>query len=141
MAGQTLQISPLIRLPFDTVLMIVPDFMTKAEVFALQQNALPGAVDYEQPRRQVRNPDGSFTQFNEHFKEAWLCDDYDHRDSRRVAPPRVHNGQRLRGWTRDLLARASDVAMAPFNGLMCRWEPSGVHLKDGPHTYSTHCGW
>merc|ERR1712083_1293672 len=42
---------------------------------------------------------------------------------------------------RDLLKRASEAAMAPFNGVMCRWEPRGIHLKDGPHTYSTHRGW
>ncbi|CAK9060668.1 unnamed protein product [Durusdinium trenchii] len=24
---------------------------------------------------------------------------------------------------------------------MCRWEPPGMHVKDGPHTYATHCGW
>eukprot|EP00747_Dinoflagellata_sp_TGD_P219050 gnl/TRDRNA2_/TRDRNA2_91217_c0_seq2.p1 gnl/TRDRNA2_/TRDRNA2_91217_c0~~gnl/TRDRNA2_/TRDRNA2_91217_c0_seq2.p1 ORF type:complete len:415 (-),score=50.74 gnl/TRDRNA2_/TRDRNA2_91217_c0_seq2:350-1594(-) len=130
-----------IRLPWDTLLLMVPDFMTKSEVYALQQASLPGAVDYEQPRRQVRNPDGGFTQFNEHHKEAWLCDDYDYRDSRRVAAPRVHGGQPLKPWARELLQRAAAVALAPFNGAMCRWEPPGVHLKDGPHTYATHSGW
>lgn len=44
-------------------------------------------------------------------------------------------------WTRALLSRISRVALAPMNGLMCRWEPPGPHLKDGPHTYATHAGW
>jgi len=130
-----------IQLPFDTVLLVLPGFLNKAEVHELQQAALPGAINYSQPRRQVRNPDGSFTQFNEHHKEAWLCDDYDYRDTRRVAPPRAHTGQPLLPWTRQLLDRAGSLAKAPFNGMMCRWESPGVHLKDGPHTYSTHCGW
>merc|ERR1712224_839380 len=123
------------------MMFVISNFLTKNEVFRLQQNALPGALDYEQPRRQVRNPDGSFTQFNEHHKEAWLCDGYDYRDSRRVVPPRVHPGQCLRPWARDLLARASEASMTTFNGMMCRWESRGVHLKDGPHSYSTHHGW
>ncbi|CAL1140880.1 unnamed protein product [Cladocopium goreaui] len=41
----------------------------------------------------------------------------------------------------ELLGDASAAVLAPFNGIMCRWEPRGVHLKDGPHTYATHCGW
>jgi len=130
-----------IQLPWDTLLLVVPDFLSKAEIYSLQQSALPGAIDYEQPRRQVRNPDGTFTHFNESHKEAWLSDGYDYRDTRRVAPPRVHPGQRLQPWARKLLERASQITYAAFNGIMCRWEPRGVHLKDGPHTYSTHCGW
>ncbi|CAK0905457.1 unnamed protein product [Prorocentrum cordatum] len=130
-----------VRLPWETSMLIVPGFMTKAEVYSLQQACLPGAIDYDQPRRQVRNPDGSFTQFNEHHKEAWLCEDYDHRDTRRVVPPRAHPGQPLSPSVREVVARAAAAAMAPFNGVMCRWEPPGVHLKDGPHTYATHCGW
>ena len=40
-------------------------------------------------QRKKRGPvpfseDGSFSQFNERQKEAWLCNDYDYRDSRRV---------------------------------------------------------
>lgn len=131
----------LVRLPWDTLMLIVPDFLSQAEVYRLQQASLPGAVDYEQPRRQVRNPDGTFTQFSEKHKEAWFCDDYDHRDTRRVRPPRAHPGQALAPWAVELLERASAACLAPLNALMCRWEARGVHLKDGPHTYATHMGW
>lgn len=31
-----------------------------------------------------RSQDGTFTQFNERHKEAWLCNEYDYRDTRRV---------------------------------------------------------
>ena len=31
--------------------------------------------------------DGTFTQFNERHKEAWLCNDYNYRDTRRAARP------------------------------------------------------
>ncbi|CAE8587643.1 unnamed protein product [Polarella glacialis] len=130
-----------IQLPFDTLLLIIPQFMAQRELYALQQAALPGAVEYCQPRRQIRNPDGSFVQFNEHFKEAWLCDDYDYRDSRRVQQPRLHVGQQLPCWAQELQQRAEREVQAPFNSLMCRWEPRGVHLKDGPHTYATKYGW
>lgn len=130
-----------IKLPWSTLLLMVPGFLSQAEIYRLQQKALPGGVQYQQPLRQVRNPDGSFSQFNEHHKEAWLCNDYDYRDSRRVAQPRVHAGQPVEPWAGDLLDRASRAALAPFNGLMCRWEPPGIHVKDGPHTYSTHHGW
>eukprot|EP00933_Yihiella_yeosuensis_P006621 TRINITY_DN111350_c0_g1_i1.p1 TRINITY_DN111350_c0_g1~~TRINITY_DN111350_c0_g1_i1.p1 ORF type:complete len:496 (+),score=64.01 TRINITY_DN111350_c0_g1_i1:60-1547(+) len=130
-----------VQLPFDTMMLIVPGFMTKQELFRLQQSSLPGAIEYSQPRRQVRNPDGSFTQFNEHHKEAWLCNDYHHRDSRRVIEPRIHQGQDLPLWAEELLSDASSVLLAPFNALMCRWEQRGIHVKDGPHTYSTHYGW
>ncbi|CAJ1410365.1 unnamed protein product [Effrenium voratum] len=130
-----------IALPFDTSLLVIPGFLNRSAVYALQQATLPGAVDYEQPRRQVRNPDGTFTQFNERHKEAWLCNDYNYRDTRRVAPPRVHPGQKLSPKIQELLRSASAASAAPFNGAMCRWEPPGVHLKDGPHTYATHCGW
>ncbi|CAK9060682.1 Solute carrier family 35 member E2B, partial [Durusdinium trenchii] len=85
--------------------------------------------------------DGSFTQFNERQKEAWLCNDYDYRDPRRVAAPRLHRGQKLSPRVEELLSKAAEAAEAPFNGLMCRWEPPGMHVKDGPHTYATHCGW
>uniref|UniRef100_A0A7S4VB97 Alpha-ketoglutarate-dependent dioxygenase AlkB-like domain-containing protein n=1 Tax=Alexandrium monilatum TaxID=311494 RepID=A0A7S4VB97_9DINO len=130
-----------IQLPWDTLLMVLPGFLSKTEVHGLQQRSLPGALQYDQPLRQVRNPDGTFTQFNEHQKEAWLSDHYDHRDARRVLPPRVHAGRALPAWALELLARASRAALAPFNGIMCRWEPPGVHPKDGPHTYATHSGW
>ncbi|CAE7561810.1 SLC35E2B [Symbiodinium natans] len=130
-----------IALPFETSLLAIPGFLTKEEIFKLQQAALPGALSYEQPRRQVRNPDGSFTHFNERHKEAWLCNDYDYRDTRRVAPPRVHVGQKLSGKLEETLMRAAEAISSPLNGIMCRWEPPGIHLKDGPHTYATHCGW
>ena len=35
---------------------VIPGFLNRSAVYALQQATLPGAVDYEQPRRQVRNP-------------------------------------------------------------------------------------
>ncbi|CAE7400715.1 Slc35e2a [Symbiodinium sp. KB8] len=130
-----------IALPFDTSLVAIPGFLTKSEIFSLQQATLPGALNYEQPRRQVRNPDGSFTHFNERHKEAWICDGYDYRDTRRVAPPRLHVGQKLSGKVEEILQRAAEAICSPLNGIMCRWEPPGVHVKDGPHTYATHCGW
>lgn len=120
---------------------MIPGFLSKSQIYSLQQATLPGALNYEQPRRQVRNPDGTFTQFNERHKEAWLCNEYNYRDTRRVAPPRVHPGQKLSPMLEELLGDASAAVLAPFNGIMCRWEPRGVHLKDGPHTYATHCGW
>ncbi|CAK9074276.1 unnamed protein product, partial [Durusdinium trenchii] len=125
----------------DTTLLVIPEFLSKSQIYTLQQALSPGAIDYEQPRRQVRNPDGSFTQFNERQKEAWLCNDYDYRDPRRVAAPRLHRGQKLSPRVEELLSKAAEAAEAPFNGLMCRWEPPGMHVKDGPHTYATHCGW
>eukprot|EP00435_Cladocopium_sp_Y103_P073496 s244_g43.t2 len=73
-----------ISLPFDTTLLVIPGFLSKSQIYSLQQATLPGAVNYEQPRRQVRNPDGTFTQFNERHKEAWLCSEYNYRDTRRV---------------------------------------------------------
>lgn len=130
-----------IKLPFNTVLVALPGFLGKSEIYKLQRAALPGGIEYQQPRRQVRNPDGSFTSFNEHHKEAWLCNGYEHRDSRRTQAPWVHPGQPLPPWAQDLLQRMSSLLLAPFNSVMCRWEPPGVHLKDGPHTYATHNGW
>ncbi|CAE7033444.1 SLC35E2B [Symbiodinium sp. CCMP2592] len=130
-----------IALPFDTSLVAIPGFLSKSEIFSLQQATLPGALNYEQPRRQVRNPDGSFTHFNERHKEAWICNGYDYRDTRRVAPPRLHVGQKVAGKVEEILQRAAEAICSPLNGMMCRWEPPGVHLKDGPHTYATHCGW
>ena len=42
--------------------------------------------------------DGSFTQFNERQKEAWLCNDYDYRDPRRAGGPDVHLQRRRITW-------------------------------------------
>ena len=36
---------------------VIPGFRSKSQIYSLQQATLPGAVNYEQPRRQVRNPE------------------------------------------------------------------------------------
>lgn len=36
---------------------VIPGFLSKSKIYSLQQATLPGAIGYEQPRRQVRNPE------------------------------------------------------------------------------------
>eukprot|EP00927_Polykrikos_kofoidii_P062360 TRINITY_DN57169_c0_g1_i1.p1 TRINITY_DN57169_c0_g1~~TRINITY_DN57169_c0_g1_i1.p1 ORF type:complete len:539 (+),score=49.99 TRINITY_DN57169_c0_g1_i1:224-1618(+) len=125
-----------IQLPWGTVLMVVPGFLAKAKLSELQERLLPGAINFEQPRRRVRFADGNSISVTNRHKEAWLCDDYDFPDPNRVAPPCVYKRRHLRPWAEDLLDHVSHTALAPFNGMMCRWDPPGVGTNDGPRTFA-----
>lgn len=127
-----------IELPWGSVLVVLPGFLSASELQSLQRNTLPGAVNYEQPRRHFRIADGSFISFTEQWKEAWLCNDYDYQDPSRLSPPHLYKRQPLRPWAEDLLQRASRAALFPFNALMCRWEPPGKQsdLNDGSRSFA-----
>lgn len=125
-----------IELPWGSVLVVLPRFSSGSELQSLQQNSLPGAINYEQPRRHVRSADGSFISFTDHWKEAWLCNDYGYQDPSRVSPPHLYRRQPLAPWAKCFLERASCAAMFPFNGLMCRWDPPGTHSDEGSRSFA-----
>lgn len=121
-----------IALPWGSVMLVLPNFMSCSKLINLQRETLPGAITYEQLRRKGINGKTSYTEYH---KEAWFCNGYDFADPRRQTPPLVYRRHALRPWGETVLEDASYVTMMAFNGFMCRWEPPGAMADKVPHSF------
>lgn len=122
-----------VELPWGSVLIVLPKFLSGPALRSLQQNTLPGAIAYEQPRRRTASSKASYIK---QHKEAWFCNDYGYADPTLLSPPHLYKQNLLRPWADDLLQHASTAAKSAFNSLMCRWDPPGVFADDGPHSFA-----
>merc|ERR1712125_274052 len=101
--------------------MVLPNFISGANLANLQQHLLPGNVIYEQPRRCTVRADGERVVHHQHYKEAWFCHGYDYADPKRVQPPYQYRRNALQPWAVSLLDQTSRASLIPFNSFMSRW--------------------